>query len=145
MFESILIPVDGSPCSEKAITEGTSLAKTLHANVVLLHVMEKPEALYGRGDPVAFQDELYLELRKRANSILERCKKVANQKGIKVRTLLFEDNSPVHAILQQQNNHDLIVMGTHGRKGVKRWFIGSVAEAVLRHAQKPCLIVHSNE
>jgi nucleotide-binding universal stress UspA family protein len=145
MFKSILIPVDGSPCSEKAVTEGTRLAKTLRAKVVLLHVMEKPDALYGGSDPVAFHDALYVELRKRANLVLERYRKLVGQSGVSVRTLLFEENYPVNAILQQHTNHDLIVMGTHGRKGAKRWFVGSVAEAVLRNAQKPCLIVHNNE
>jgi nucleotide-binding universal stress UspA family protein len=145
MFKSILIPVDGSPCSEKAITEGIKLAKTLQAKVVLLHVMEKPDALYGGSDPVTFQDDFYLELRKRANLTLEGFRKMAGQAGVTVRTLLFEDNLPAQTILQQHENHDLIVMGTHGRKGAKRWFVGSVAEAVLRNAQKPCLIVHNNE
>jgi nucleotide-binding universal stress UspA family protein len=144
MFKSILIPVDGSFCSENAVTEGTRLAKTLGANVVLLHVMEKPSALYGGSDPVAFHDELYLELRKRASLVLERCRKLVGQEGVNVRTLLFEDDYPVHTILQQHDNYDLIVMGTHGRTGAKRWFVGSTAEAVLRNAQKPCLIVRSN-
>jgi nucleotide-binding universal stress UspA family protein len=145
MFKSLLIPVDGSPCSDKALAEGGKLAKTLGAKVVVLYVMQNPVMLYGMGDAVAYQDELYDDLRKQAEGVLETAKKVVRQTGVEAQTLLFEGTRPADVILQEQNNHDLIVMGTHGRKGMSRWFMGSVAEGVLRRAQKPCLIVHSDE
>jgi nucleotide-binding universal stress UspA family protein len=107
--------------------------------------MQNPVVLYGMGDAVAYQDELYDDLRKQAEHILETAKKVVRQTGVEVHTLLFEGTRPADVILQEENNHDLIVMGTHGRKGMSRWFMGSVTEGVLRRAQKPCLIVHSDE
>jgi nucleotide-binding universal stress UspA family protein len=145
MFKSILIPVDGSPCSDQALTEGAELAKTLGANVAVLYVMQNPVVLYGAGDAVAYQDELYDDLRKQAEAVLEAAKKVVRQTGVKAQTLLFEGTRPADVILGEHLNHDLTVMGSHGRTGMSRWFMGSVAEGVLRRAQKPCLIVHSNE
>ncbi len=145
MFKSLLIPVDGSPCSDKALAEGGKLAKTLTAKVVVLYVMQNPGVLYGMGDAVAYQGELYDELRKQAEHMLETAKKVVRQTGVEVHTLLFKGKYPADVILQEENNHDLIVMGTHGRKGMSRWFMGSVTEGVLRRAQKPCLIVHSDK
>jgi nucleotide-binding universal stress UspA family protein len=145
MFKSILIPVDGSPCSDKALTEGAELAKTLGANVVVLYIMQNPVVLYGAGDAVAYQDELYDGLRKQAEAVLEKAKKIVRQNVSNVQTLLFEGTHPTDVILSEHLNHDLVVMGTHGRKGMGRWLMGSVAEGVLRRAQKPCLIVHSNE
>jgi nucleotide-binding universal stress UspA family protein len=145
MFKNILIPVDGSPTSDKALTQGSELAKTLGANVVVLYVIENPVALYGMSDTISYQHELYEDLRKQAERILERAKKVVQQTGVNVQTMLFEGTRPADIILQEQNNYDLIVMGTHGRKGVNRWLMGSVAEGVLRRAQKPCLIIHGEE
>lgn len=145
MFKSILIPVDGSSCSDKVLAEGAELAKVLGANVVVLYVLENPVVLYGMGDAVAYQDEFYDGLRKQAQRILERAKKVVRQAGVNVQTLLLGGKRPAEVILEEHDNHDLIVMGTHGRKGVSRWVMGSVAEVVLRRAEKPCLIVHGNE
>ncbi len=145
MFKSILIPVDDSPCSDQALTEGAELAKTLGANVAVLYVMQNPVVLYGMGDAVAYQHELYDDLRKQVEGVLANAKKVVRQTGVNVQSLLFEGTRPADVILQEHLNHDLIVMGTHGRKGMSRWFMGSVAEGVLRRAQKPCLIVHSEE
>jgi nucleotide-binding universal stress UspA family protein len=145
MFKSILIPVDSSSCSDKALTEGAKLAKTLGANIVILCVIQNPVVLYGMGDAVAYQDELYDSLRKQVEGVLANAKKVVRQTGVNVQSLLFEGTRPADVILQEHLNHDLIVMGTHGRKGMSRWFMGSVAEGVLRRAQKPCLIVHSEE
>jgi nucleotide-binding universal stress UspA family protein len=145
MFKTMLIPVDGSPYSDEALKEGVKLAKTLGASVTLLHVMETPVMLYGAGDAVAYQTTFYDELRRKAEGILECAKKLARQAGAEVNTRLVQGARPAEVIMQLQNEYDLIVMGTHGRKGMSRWWVGSVAEGVLRRATQPCLIVHSKE
>jgi nucleotide-binding universal stress UspA family protein len=143
MFKKILIPIDHSPFSERALEEGLALAKALKAKAVVLHVLETPVLLYGAGDAVAYQTELYDDLRKEANALLAKVRKIAGQAGVEVQTLLCESPRPADTIADMQDNYDLIVMGTHGRKGVARWLIGSVAEGVLRRASKPCLVIHA--
>jgi nucleotide-binding universal stress UspA family protein len=144
MFKKLLIPIDGSPYSDKALAEGLALAKALKAKAIILHVIENPVVLYGAGDAVSYQTELYDELRKQANQLLASARKTAGQAGVEVQTLLTENARTTDAIASIQDDYDLIVMGTHGRKGMSRWLMGSVAEGVLRRATKPCLVVHSN-
>jgi nucleotide-binding universal stress UspA family protein len=54
-----------------------------------------------------------------------------------------DDRSPVQAILDAEREHDLVVMGTHGRRGFNRWMFGSVSEGALRRATKPFLVIRS--
>jgi nucleotide-binding universal stress UspA family protein len=142
MYKHILIPVDGSPISDNALAQGLALAKVLGADIAVLYVIENPLTLYGMSETISYQNELYDDLRKYAENVLERARKVVRPSGVSVQTLLFEGVRPADIILQEQNKYDLIVMGTHGRRGVDRLFMGSVAEAVLRNAHKPCLIIH---
>jgi nucleotide-binding universal stress UspA family protein len=144
MFQSILIPIDGSPCSNEALGEGAALAKQLGAKVVILHVSENPVILYGLGGAVAYQDTLLNDLREEAKQTLEHAKRAMRRLGVNARYKLVEGNQPAAVILEELEQHDLLVMGTHGRTGMKRWLQGSVTESVLRQAQKPCLIVHAN-
>ncbi len=145
MYKNILVPIDGSPTSDKALVEGAHLAKILGAHIVALYVVENPVMLYGMSDVVSYQNELHDDLRKQGERILERAKKTLQQIGVSVKTLLFEGIRPADIIIQEHDKYDLIVMGTHGRKGVNRWFMGSVTEGVIRRAQKPCLIIHGDE
>jgi nucleotide-binding universal stress UspA family protein len=128
----ILCPVDFSATSSQAIAYAERLAQALQSEMVLLHVSEgQPEfAVAGQeqpSDPVAQQ---------RLNEI------VLSSATLPVRRLLhIGEPGPVVCWLAEQQQCDLIVIGTHGRQGLVRLLLGSVAEYVVRHARCPVLTV----
>lgn len=146
MYKSILIPVDGSAGSNVALEHGLNLAKMLGAKVTLLHAVENPLRVYVVPETLAYNQELYDTLKKGGQDILAKAKAKADALGLQVETKFLEDSAPLEAILGNLQNCDLVVMGTHGRRGFDRWMFGSVAEGVLRHADKPCLMIrHGDE
>ncbi|HNQ98975.1 MAG TPA: universal stress protein, partial [Trueperaceae bacterium] len=84
-------------------------------------------------------------LREAGLKLLEREKANAAAVGVVAGTSLVEHHDPVEAIHDAEADHDLVVMGTHGRRGFNRWMFGSVAEGALRRSTKPYLVVRSQE
>ncbi len=144
MYKTILIPTDGSNCSEQALKEGLALAHTLSAKVLLLHAVEDPiRTVYASPELINYQPELYRAVKHTGEQILQRAESLAQDKAVEYSTKLIEHSSPADAILNSEADADLIVIGTHGRQGFNRFVFGSVAEAVMRRATTPCLIVRS--
>lgn len=144
MYRKILMPADGSPSSEQAIEKGLELAKLTGAEVTFLHVLENPLAAgYVAAANMAYSAELYEDLRNSANQLLEHVVDLAREKGVTSKGVLVEDVDPVQAIHEAEKDHDLVVMGTHGRRGFNRWMFGSVAEGALRRSTIPYLVVRS--
>jgi nucleotide-binding universal stress UspA family protein len=141
MYKRILLPIDGSECSKVALGHGLQLAKTLGAEVVLLHTVENPLTFYAVPEALAYNQELFDTLKETGKKTLEAAKILADQQGVKAETKLLENSKPLEAIIETLKTCDLVVMGTHGRRGVERWMLGSVAEGVLRHTNKPCLMI----
>jgi nucleotide-binding universal stress UspA family protein len=134
-IHTILHPTDFSEPAEYAFQVACSLARDHGAQLLLLHVISPPlthgEAL-ARAAPDSYRDQLWREL--------ERIKK----RDASVKTeLLLEEGHPAKVIVQTANENgcDLIVMGTHGRTGLRRLLMGSVAEEVLRGVGCPMLTV----
>jgi nucleotide-binding universal stress UspA family protein len=138
-MKHILMPTDGSACSEQAVTKGLGLAKALNAEVTFLYAVENPITTYAT--EVGIYPELYEELKKIASSSLAKAKTLAENAGIKAQTQLTEQCRPVDAIREAEKDYDLVVMGTHGRRGFDRFMIGSVAEGALRTSTKPYLLI----
>ena len=145
MYKRILMPTDGSTCSEAAIQQGLELAKDLQAEVTFLFAIEDPVTTIYAPEVVSYQPELYEQLKKGGQEALERAKKLADELGVTAKLLLVERKHPSEAIHEIEKEFDLIVMGTHGRRGFNRWMFGSVAEGVLRRAEKPCLMIRSGD
>lgn len=146
MFGSILIPTDGSNTSDKAIEQGLALAKLSGGHVTFLHVLENPLTTgYATPESMPYAAQLYQDLRTSAQNILREAVAKAESQGLSASSQLVEDADPVHAITDASDAHDIIVMGTHGRRGFNRWMFGSVAEGALRRAEKPFLLVRSDE
>ena len=144
MYRKILMPADGSPSSELAIEKGLELAKLTGAEVTFLHILENPLAAgYVAAANMAYSAELYEDLRNSANQLLEHVVDLAREKGVTSKGVLVEDVDPVQAIHEAEKDHDLVVMGTHGRRGFNRWMFGSVAEGALRRSTIPYLVVRS--
>ncbi len=146
MFESILIPTDGSKTSEKAIEQGLALAKLSGGHVTFLHVLENPLTTgYATPESMPYAAQLYQDLRESGKNILEAAVSTARSMGVTATSKLVEDADPVSAITEASKEHDIIVMGTHGRRGFNRWMFGSVAEGALRRADKPFLLIRSED
>lgn len=143
MVKRMLMPTDGSPCSEQAITHGLELAKALGSEVTFLYAVENPITTYVT--EVGVYPELYEELKKLGNTSLAKAKALADNAGIKSQTQLVENSRPVDAIHEAEKHHDMVVIGTHGRRGFDRFMIGSVAEGALRHSSKPYLMIRQSK
>ncbi|MBT9133183.1 MAG: TRAP-T-associated universal stress protein TeaD [Firmicutes bacterium] len=141
MYKKILAPLDGSELSEcslehvKAVATGCSVPE-----VILLRVTEPIVQCYEIGD------DRYRDVENKAETAdREYLSQVAadlKQEGIAAETIVVRGQA-AEAILDYVKNNqvDLVIMSTHGRSGVSRWFLGSVAERVVRHCGAPVLVV----
>jgi nucleotide-binding universal stress UspA family protein len=140
----ILVPVDFSAHSDRAVNYATTLANKFGARVSLLHVVEDP-FVTGAWQAEAFVPnipELLDELIKAARTHMGELKKGLAAHGFVVETAIIK-GAPARAIVEQAatGNYDLIVMGTHGRTGLSHALLGSVAERVVQKAPCPVMTV----
>jgi nucleotide-binding universal stress UspA family protein len=150
MYQRILVPVDGSPTSLRGLEEAIKLAKEQRAALKLLHVVEEYPAvqggLYGAG---AYAGDLLNTLRSEGERIIAEASALADRQGIKTEAAVMESLSSRSSEIIVQNakawRADLIVMGTHGRRGVSHLVLGSDAEIVVRTASVPVLLVRAPE
>lgn len=146
MYRRILVPVDGSPTSQRGLQEALSLAKTFDASLVLLHVIESYPMVMEMASTTTWQS-ITADLRTHGSALLERAHDAAKTAGIACEIHLEEAiaSRVCDVIVDQAREHrcDLIVMGTHGRRGIERALIGSDAERVLRQSPVPVLMVRS--
>ncbi len=146
MYQRILMPTDGSGCARNAMRKGLELAKQLGAEVTFIHVLENPlVAGYAAPEALPYSAQLYQDLKQAGREILDEALAEAEEVGVKAEAELIENRRPADAIHDAEENHDLVVMGTHGRRGVDRWMFGSVAEAALRRAAKPFLVIRQDD
>jgi nucleotide-binding universal stress UspA family protein len=139
----ILVPTDFSEPSEAALGYAVSLAQKLGASIHVVHSFELP--LVGFPDGVlTVPAEMASRIIDAAQTALTRIQEKYNAKGVTLETSL-EQADPREGILTatKKLGADLIVMGTHGRRGLSRALIGSVTEAVVRTAPVPVLTVHA--
>ena len=140
-LKRILVPVDFSACSRKALQYAASLVKQFHAEVMLLHVIEPPIYVEGTVVPATLDSTIRVATTRRLSEWRE---KIASLGTVQtsVRTV-----SPHHEIVRaaDETNTDLIVLGTEGRSGLARMLIGSTAERVVRHAPCPVMVVRERE
>lgn len=143
MFKKILVPTDGSPLALRAATTAVDLAKAHGAQVVGVYVID-PFPYIGIGDASAAGLQAYLaESRNVAGHALEALGKVCAAQGVAFVGDTIERNVVYEGVIEtaQAEECDLIVMGSHGRQGVKALVLGSVAQKVLTHTRLPVLIV----
>ncbi len=143
MFKRILIATDGSEQSEKALAQGLELAKTFNVGVVLLTATEMWSALDVSGPDGLTRIEKFETARKEAaEAILQQAADKAKAAGIACERLHVPDRAPAVAIVEtaEARQCDLIVMGTHGRRGLDRMIVGSQAQKVAASAKVPVLI-----
>lgn len=145
MYQRILVPIDGSSTSDRALLEAIKLIDAQPAELRLVHVVDDLPFLDAEG----YVD--YAELRELTRKIGERAlskaEEVARQADITVETTLLEANGErIARVIDAEASRwsaDLIVIGTHGRSGFNHLLFGSVAEGVVRGASVPVLLVRS--
>lgn len=146
MYDTILIPTDGSVTARKAADEGIRFAKMHGSRVTFLHVLENPLlAGYAAPEALPYSANLYQDLKRAAGEILDEALGWAKEAGVEARAELVEDRRAADAILDHAQDHELVVMGTHGRKGFDRFVFGSVAELTLRRCPVPVLVVRAGD
>ena len=144
IYKRILAPIDGSDPSRRGLDEAIALAKDQGATLHLLFVID---ASMRSIDPTAFIDreELVGALRNTAQAVLGKGEQLALDRGVKVQTLMRETSDPrvSPAIVDEARklDCDLIVMGTHGRRGLSHLVLGSDAEAVVKTSPVPVMLV----
>jgi len=148
MYNKILVPVDGSETSLLGLQQGILLAKDQKATLRLLHVVHDYLVADGR-HALMSSGELLKDLRERGQTILKEATNIARQQDVEpetdsVETLL----GPIGAVIVQYAENwpaDLIVLGTHGRRGIRRLVMGSDAEYVVRTTPVPVLLVRGTK
>jgi nucleotide-binding universal stress UspA family protein len=147
MYQRILIATDGSELARKAVDHGISLAKILRIPVVVATVTEAWSSLdlarevrHGSQNPIAQYEEMAAAA---ASNILERASQIAKSQGVTCELVHVQDQHPAEGIIAAatQKACDLIVMASHGRRGINRILLGSQANEVLTHSKVPALIV----
>jgi len=147
MFKNIFVPVDGSATANKGLREAIRLAKEQGATLTVLHVVEEGLTYRSMGIDGAgiFLDEVLRALVRSGRIILARALSAAHRAGVKARGEVIEDISePVADVIVREARKakaDLIVIGTHGRRGITRLVMGSDAEAVVRKSPVPVVLV----
>lgn len=148
MYNRILISTDGSEIAQKGVDHGLALAKTLGAEVTIITVTERfPVYTSGVGYDLAWSGVALAEYSegqtKAADSILAAAKQSAQRLGVTADTLHVPEAEVAEAIIAaaQERNCDLIVMASHGRRGLGRLMLGSKASEVLAHTDIPVLVV----
>ncbi len=143
MYTKILIPTDGSELAGKAVTHGVELAKAIGAKVTILTVT-RPYRNYAHASAVIEDTPAGYEkyVVKPAVATLEAAAALAKAAGVPVETQLVDDDNPYQAIIDAAaaSNADLIVMSSHGRKGISALVLGSVTVKVLTHCKIPTLV-----
>lgn len=143
MFQKILVPVDGSALAHAAGEMAANLARQHGAQVIGVYVID-PFPYIGIGDASAAGLQAYLaEAQSAAGKALDDLRQACVAKGVTFSGDTIERNVTYEGILETADAEgcDLIVMGSHGRKGVEALILGSVAQKVLTHAKVPVLIV----
>jgi nucleotide-binding universal stress UspA family protein len=153
MYSRILVPIDGSEAAAAGLQEAIRLGKSLAAKLCLVHVVNElivasPFAA-GTFDPQQFATSVVEQLREDASALLHRAESQARSEGVETECRLLEAlGTPAgEEIVRHAHDWpaDLIVMGTHGRRGIRRIVMGSDAELVVRTSPVPVLLVHGQE
>ncbi|VVD67164.1 universal stress protein [Pandoraea terrae] len=152
MYERILVSIDGSNPSNRAIDEAVKLVGLSHGRIRLVSVVPSLANVYAAGAYSGFVPvESEGTFEQETNEILARAQADLKQRGIEAETKLISLDSGTHEIADvvlheaQDWGADVIVLGTHGRRGVTRLLLGSVAETLLRITTVPLLLVKAGD
>ncbi|CAM8656724.1 UspA Universal stress protein UspA and related nucleotide-binding proteins [Comamonadaceae bacterium] len=146
MYQRILVTTDGSKLSQKAIATAIKLAGLTGAELVALKVVQRyPQSYFEGGMALVGEDVKQVEKTwgDAAQKVVNAVKKTAEDAGIKTKAVVVRSDVVSDAILStiKKQGCDLVVMASHGRKGIKRLLLGSETQHVLTHATVPVLVL----
>jgi nucleotide-binding universal stress UspA family protein len=147
MFKHILLPTDGSKLSDRAVQRGIEFAKAIKARITTVHAVPEFRMIVEEG----FMSPMSAELKKRfenesqqhAKKMLAKVEKVAKTAGVKCEAVAVVSDFPYQKIIEtaKKKKCDLIIMASHGRKGLSSLLLGSETAKVLTHSKIPVLVV----
>lgn len=145
-YNHLLVPSDGTQLSAQALAQAIDLAKALHAQLTLLHVQPPlPVPLIGMGDMLdpATVESLSQTAARESDRIMAEALAAGAKACLTIQTEVVKQDLPYHAIVEAAKRHscDLIVMASHGRKGLSGLLLGSETQRVLLNAPIPVLVV----
>ncbi len=146
MYEKILVATDGSNLSKKAVSSAISLAAITGAELLAVKVIPRYPQSYFEGSlplgvaEVARVEEQWAE---EGQAIVDAVQKTGQAKGVSVKAITVKSDLVGDAIIAAAKKHkcDLIVMASHGRRGIKRLLLGSETQQVLTHSHVPVLVL----
>ena len=147
MYKKILVPVDGSAPSMRGLSEAMKLAKSHGSQLQLVHVVN--ELVLGAAEtPPVYMGEVVDALRAEGKAVLGKAERVVREHALEPQSVLLESigGRAADLIVEQakQWKADLIVMGTHGRRGLRRLALGSDADLVVRSSPVPVLLIRGD-
>jgi nucleotide-binding universal stress UspA family protein len=147
MYKHILLPTDGSPLSEKAVKQCIRLAKSIGAKITTLNVTPEFQMIMDEGfvmpNAALVKKRFEEETAKRSKKLLAEVKAGASAAGVDCDSVSVTSGVPYEAIIKQARKAkcDLIMMASHGRKGLSSILLGSETAKVLTHSTIPVLVV----
>ncbi|HOF30559.1 MAG TPA: universal stress protein [Burkholderiaceae bacterium] len=146
MYARILVATDGSTLSKKAVNSAISLAALCGAELIAIKVVPRyPQSYFEGSIPLSVEDVKRVEKQwaEDGQAVVEAVKKTAATKGVAVKALTVKSDLVSDALISAATKYkvDLIVMASHGRKGIKRLLLGSETQHVLTHSHVPVLVL----
>lgn len=145
MYKRILVPTDGSPISDSAVASAIELARALGSEIVALSIAVPEPMLQSLDGAMVLDPGQQVDvLLERANELATGVATRAQAAGVHCVPIPRFSLDPGEAIVDVAREHgcDLIIMGSHGRRGLSRLFAGSVTQAVLAHSAVPVMVLH---
>ena len=146
MYERILVATDGSALSKKAVRSSITLAAAMGAELVALYVVPRYPVSYFEGGIAVSNDEISRAEKQwadRGQAVVDGVRDAAEADGVKAKGVLARSDLVAESIMSTAKKHkcDLVVMASHGRKGIKRVLLGSETQHVLTHSTVPVLVL----
>lgn len=146
-YQKVLVPLDGSGWSQRAVPHATAIARANSAELILLHVFRPPMSEYTDQLSLAGQDSQIQHMREQMKRYLIGLRSELRREQITVRTHMIEGASVAHLVCDyvQSEGVDLVVMSTHGRSGLAQFLFGSVANQIMQCLKAPVLLIHPDK
>jgi len=140
LFTKILVPVDGSDNSYRALDAALILSEKLGSNITVLHVMEEVPITHIESQKLL--SELLENYKKENQDILSKCTEIARKKGVTINTILLQGN-PASKILDfsKKEKYDIVIMGSRGLGKFKELILGSVSSKIVHHSSCEVLLI----
>jgi nucleotide-binding universal stress UspA family protein len=144
MYDTLLVPLDGSTFSENALAHAAAIAERTGGTIRLALVHTPLPMTVTEVSAVPLLDQWHMDHREREGAYLEEQAKWLRERGLEVETLL-RSGDVVRELRELAPESDLLVLATHGRGGLERAWLGSVADSLVRHVDTPLLLIRPHQ